>query len=180
MQLDGLTNEESQILTDLMHQVSFGKKELIIQEGARDDYTYFVEHGSVRSYVLRGGNPVTLGFSFEGDLVGSFLGTTGRQTARATVETLEPSVLVKISRQKLERLFESSVKLANWARKLAEKRLSEYDDYFTEYFWTDKETQYLKIMQEYPELLQRISLKELASFLNVTPQTLSRIRARVR
>lgn len=96
------------------------------------------------------------------------------------IETMEDTTLLKISRKVLEEIFSSSVEMANWGRRLMEKSLLEYEHYFIDYFWANKSIQYRMIMKEYPELLQRVSLKELASYLNVTPQTLSRIRAGLR
>ena len=77
-------------------------------------------------------------------------------------------------------LFAESVELANWGRRLVEKQLVECERYFTEYYWQDKKTQYLRLLGEYPDLLRRVPLKDLASYLDVTPQSLSRIRSRIR
>lgn len=101
-------------------------------------------------------------------------------TAKFTLETLEFSTLVKISRSHLEYLFLHSLELANWGRKLMEKTIQEYEHYFIEYYWADKGHQYQMLIKEFPQLLQRVSLKEIASYLNITPQSLSRIRAHLK
>ena len=56
-----LSTESIALLQEHMQLLSFEKKEVIIQEGQRDDYTYFVESGSVRAYVIREDKQVTLG-----------------------------------------------------------------------------------------------------------------------
>lgn len=157
-------------------QVSFASGEVIVNEGSRNGYVYFVEKGAVRGYVLRNGKEVTLFFGFEGDRIDTGFGPV----CPLIVETLEQTRLWKISRSRLEKLCEKSPQLANWGRRAAERKLSEYERYFTDYFWADKGTQYLILLRDYPGLLQRVSLKSLASYLNVTPQSLSRIRARLR
>ena len=131
--------------------ISFNKKEPIVQEGQRNDYIYFVEKGSVRGFIEREGKEFTLLFAF-----------------------------VKISRSHLEYLFLHSLELANWGRKLMEKTMQEYEHYFIEYYWADKGHQYQMLIKEFPQLLQRVSLKEIASYLNITPQSLSRIRAHLK
>ena len=61
-----------------------------------------------------------------------------------------------------------------------EKTIQEYEHYFIEYYWADKGHQYQMLIKEFPQLLQRVSLKEIASYLNITPQSLSRIRAHLK
>ncbi len=175
-----LPEDGIQLLWENVEVVSFRKKEVVVEEGGRDDFIYFVSSGSVRGYVCREGKERTFMFAFEGDVAGTVLGMTGRATARMNIETMEDTILLKISRKVLEEIFSSSVEMANWGRRLMEKSLLEYEHYFIDYFWANKSIQYRMIMKEYPELLQRVSLKELASYLNVTPQTLSRIRAGLR
>lgn len=175
-----LSTESITLLQEHMQLLSFDKKEVIIQEGQRDDYTYFVESGSVRAYVIREDKQVTLLFAFEGDCATTILGPSSTLTSNLTIETLEPTTLVRISRTRLEELFQRSLEIANWGRKLMEKTLLEYEHYFSEYYWMEKSTQYQVLMKEHPQLLQRVSLKEIASYLNITPQTLSRIRAQIK
>ena len=175
-----LSTESITLLQAHLQLLSFDKKEVIIQEGQRDDYTYFVESGSVRAYVIREDKQVTLFFAFEGDSATTILGPSNTLSSKLTIETLEPTTLVRISRTHLEQLFQQSLEIANWGRKLMEKTLLEYEHYFIEYYWMEKSTQYEILMKEHPQLLQRVSLKEIASYLNITPQTLSRIRAQIK
>ena len=160
--------------------ISFNKKEPIVQEGQRNDYIYFVEKGSVRGFIEREGKEFTLLFAFEGDMAATMPNLSQTPTAKFTLETLESSTLVKISRSHLEYLFLHSLELANWGRKLMEKTMQEYEHYFIEYYWADKGLQYQMLIKEFPQLLQRVSLKEIASYLNITPQSLSRIRAHLK
>ena len=157
----------------------YNKKEIVIREGHRDDYIYFVEKGSARGFVERGNKQISLLFAFEGDMATTISGLTGTRT-KFSIETLEATTLVKISRAHMENLFQHSIELANWGRKLMEKSMREYEHYFIEYYWIDKGRQYQMLIKEYPKLLQRVSLKEIASYLDITPQTLSRIRAHIK
>ena len=172
-----LSDDSVACLMGEMERVSYLKKECVLREGQWDDFVYFVESGSVRRYVLRGEKNVILSFVFEGDMAVAVPGFSGRTVSKCIVETLEDSILLRISRERLEGLFRKSLELANWGRCLVERYLLEHELYFMDYFWTDKGTQYRNLIKEYPQLLQRVSLKELASYLDVTPQSLSRIRA---
>lgn len=174
-----LSDTSLQLILEKMERITYLKKEIVVREGERDHYIYFVEQGSIRGYSFRNGKQVTLSFAFEGDMAATVPGYSNNTISKRTLETLENSVLMKIPRKEMALLFSHSIELANWGRLLVEKNLLEYEHYFLDYFWTDKKTQYLKFIKEYPQLLQRVSLKEIASYLNITPQTLSRIRAHI-
>lgn len=173
----GLSAEAVQQLMQYAERVPFGKKECVVREGARDDYVWFVETGSVRSYVMCGNKSMILRIAFEGDAATWTLGATESQTARITVETMEQSVLLRFPRRRMEEIFASSAELANWSRRLTEGMFRIIQDYFTDYSWQDKSKQYQYLLHKYPGLLQRVPLKDLAAYLFMTPQTLSRIRA---
>lgn len=175
-----LSSESTHLLLKDTERITFNKKEMVIHEGQRNDHIYFVEKGSVRVFIEREDKQLTLLFAFEGDMAATMPDLSRTPTAKFTLETLETSTLVKISRSHLEYLFLHSLELANWGRKLIEKSMQEYEHYFMEYYWVDKGHQYQMLIKEHPQLLQRVSLKEIASYLNITPQSLSRIRARIK
>ena len=172
------------------------RKEVIIEEGQRDPDVCFVAEGSVRTYVMREDKCVIFSFSFEGDPATSTLGTQPGGLSRQTIETMEPATLVRIPRARMDELFAGNAELADWgrrmaeeqlgivpgseARRMAEEQLRRHEDYFADYAWRDKREQYGRMLREYPQLLQRIALKDLAAYLFLTPQSLSRIRAGVK
>lgn len=174
-------NLSSQSVDELMSEMEeffYVKNDVVVSEGEREDYVYFVEVGFVRSFIEREGKEVMFSFSFEGDMITS---TSGNDSvSELTIVAVEDTTLFRISREQLERLYNKHIDLANWGRKIAEKALRAYDHFFINYYWADKSTQYAAMMKEYPQLIQSASLKDIASFLNVTPQSLSRIRANMK
>ena len=85
----------------------------------------------------------------------------------------------KISKKHFSKLCRESIVFANFGRELLEHQLSETEIYWTDYYWLDKKKQYQLMIKQQPQLLQRIPLAKIASYLNVTPQSLSRIRATI-
>ncbi|WP_418992432.1 Crp/Fnr family transcriptional regulator [Alistipes sp.] len=150
----------------------------VVREGERNPWVWFVEAGAVRTYVLREAKCVILQFAFEGEAAAAGFGS--EKSARYTIETLEPTTLVRFPRERLEALFAAEAELANWARRTVERTLRSHEDYFADYCWMDKGRQYERLLDEYPQLLRRVPLKDLASWLFITPQTLSRIRAEIK
>lgn len=161
-------------LLEKMEEVWFGKGEQVVTEGRRTDSVYFVKEGLARVYILRDGRDMTLWFTGEGEMLA---GST-EKVSPLNAEVLEDSVLLRISVGQLEELFGQSLELANWGRKLAEHYLSEYEHYFTYYSGTEARAQYERLMREYPDLIRKVPLKHIASYLQITPQSLSRIRAK--
>lgn len=168
-----LSDEAVQVLLEEAEEVRFTKNEQILTEGRRTDVVYFVKEGFARTYVLRDGKDLTLWFTAPGDMLSGAPVTTSVLNA----EVLENSVLLKFSARKLEMLFCQSLELANWGRKLAEHYLSTYEHYFIHYSYTDAKAQYERLLREYPDLIRKVPLKHIASYLQITPQSLSRIRA---
>lgn len=168
--------EDIDILLQNMEIVEFSKGETVIREGQYGRDVYFVRNGLTRTYILRDGKDLTLWFSGEGDMAVN----VPRGISVVNIEVLEDSVLLRIAQSRLEALFEQSLGLANWGRKLLEHYLSEYDHYFIDNSWTDAREQYEQLVKTEPVLLQKVPLKHIASYLQITPQSLSRIRAKIK
>ena len=157
-----------------------GLPEIIVEEGQRDQEIRFVTEGSARSYVMREDKCVILSFAFEGDPTSSTLGAWPGGISGHTIETMEPTTLVRLPREEIDRLFAADAELADWGRRMAEEQLRRHEEYFADFAWRDKSEQYKRVLREYPQLLQRIALKDLAAYLFLTPQSLSRIRAEIK
>ena len=176
----GLSERAAGVLMRHAAQSVHARKEIIVEEGQRDQEIRFVTEGSARSYVMREDKCVIFSFSFEGDPATSTLGTQPGGLSRQTIETMEPATLVRIPRARMDELFAGNAELADWGRRMAEEQLRRHEEYFADFAWRDKSEQYKRMLREYPQLLQRIALKDLAAYLFVTPQSLSRIRAEIK
>lgn len=171
-----LSNEGIELLFKYMEEEEFHKGSVVLSEGKREGRAYFIKSGLARAFVERDGKDVTLWFAGDGEM----LVLTSQEVSSVNVEVSEDSVLYCISRNRLNILFEQSLELANWGRCLLEKYLLEYERYFTDYSWTSAQQQYEDLVRHHPDLLQKVPLKHLASYLQITPQSLSRIRSKIK
>lgn len=176
----GLSERAAGVLMRHASQSVHARKEIIVEEGQRDQEIRFVTEGSARSYVMREDKCVILSFAFEGDPTSSTLGAWPGGISGHTIETMEPTTLVRLPREEIDRLFAADAELADWGRRMAEEQLRRHEEYFADFAWRDKSEQYKRVLREYPQLLQRIALKDLAAYLFLTPQSLSRIRAEIK
>ncbi|RHO71456.1 Crp/Fnr family transcriptional regulator [Parabacteroides sp. AF48-14] len=171
-----LSDEAIRKLTDEMEEVFIPKGGFSVYEGDRDPYVWFVKDGLTRSFVERDMRDVTLWFASSGEIVNM----SYREIAAYNLEMVEDTVLLRIPARRLEELCEQTLELANWMRKLLDYYLREYENYFINDSWSDAREQYENLLRTRPDLFQRVPLKHIASFLQITPQSLSRIRSSVK
>ena len=174
-----LSDEDISTLLEDMEMVCYSKGERLIDEGQKDLYLYFIEKGLVRSSILRDGKHLTITLAVEGEMSVFSPSLSEVRISKLIVDAIEDCVLWRISRTRMKELFNNSIAFANFGREIVENQLIQYEDYFTEYYSMDKKGQYRLMMKKYPYLLQRVSLGEIASWLNITPQSLSRIRGEI-
>ncbi|MEL5895379.1 Crp/Fnr family transcriptional regulator [Bacteroides sp. GD17] len=161
-----------------MTEVRFGKGELVIKEGERNTNFYLLKQGIWRAYYLTDGTENSLWFVGPGEAAFSSWGYVNGEASHVNIESVNDTIAYCIGKAELEALFASSIEMANFGRKIFEREILSVDSSTIAYGAppTAKE-RYMTLMEENPELLQDVPLKYLASYLYITPQSLSRIRA---
>ncbi|BDD03987.1 Crp/Fnr family transcriptional regulator [Aureibacter tunicatorum] len=173
-----ISGESFELLNACMSEESKSKGELLIKVGEIHNYIYFIKTGAMRSYFInKDGKEVTYWFGFEGDIAASLSNFIKSKPSMENIELLEDSVILKISRSKLLELYETNLELANFGRKIAEKALLEMEEQILLTQFTDAKSRYLKLINRFPEILQRVKLGHISSYLGITQVTLSRIRS---
>lgn len=168
-----VSDEAMQLLLDEMEEVPLAKGEFSVYEGDRDPYIWFVKSGLARAYVEREMRDITLWFASAHEPVN----ISYCDMAAYNLEMVEDTVMLRIYAVRMEQLCEQSLELSNWKRKLLDYYLRDFEDFFINYSWTDARNQYEKLLRLRPDLFQRVPLKHIASYLQITPQSLSRIRS---
>ena len=138
---------------------------------------YFIEKGITRSFILHNGKQITTWFSKEGDAACGSWDLYRNKVGFEYVETLEETTAYSVSIVQLNELYRSYIDLANWMRVLQQENFLRLQDiHIRRLNWSAKE-RYEHLIKECPELFQRVNLGYIASFLGITQQSLSRIRA---
>ena len=175
----GLFEKDIEILLEKFTKFSVPKREIILQEGQTDHYIYFVEKGIVKSTILREGREFIIFFALENDVPLSSPNLTESRQSLYTLEAVDTCILWRISRKDLTSLFRISYDLSNWGRVILQEWLTASSFYFSSIHWMSKKEQYQYLLEKMPRLVQRLSMKDLSSWLDITPQSLSRIRANI-
>lgn len=172
-------------LDDLVRLMSIGKlqhvskNEHFVREGEFSKKVGFIIKGLVRLYHLKDGEEYNLIFKQEFQLIASFESVILNQPSSYSFEALEDTTLIVYDYAKMEKLFEKHPKLERFGRYFMQHELAMAIKVFEKHLFFSPEDRYLKFIEENPQLLNRVPLKHLASFLGVTPVSLSRIRKRV-
>lgn len=94
-----------------------------------------------------------------------------------TIELLEDSVLYKMNLKQLHELYQQDLEVCNWARQFIEKEFVGTEHRLISSLSMTATERYLRLMKEKPEILQRVQLRHIASYLGISSEHLSRIRA---
>jgi CRP-like cAMP-binding protein len=158
--------------------VSRPKGTLLLREGQREDYAWVVLKGLIRSYYIKDDEEISSRFNQENQVVISVGSFYNRVPGYEFVETLEDCLLARIHYDELQELYRSFPEFNYHARILTEYyfTLSEQRLYLLRKQKADARYRYF--LEHYPEWLQRVPLRHIATFLGMNLETLSRIRSR--
>jgi CRP-like cAMP-binding protein len=171
-----LTKEELNALLAYCELRRFDKKKIIVEEGEVDNYLSMVVQGLVRKYIRVRKNEATLQLATEGHVIHAELSYLTRTPSTVIVETLEPTVLISIQYSKMEEALEKYPQGERLGRLILTWMYVKKDERrFTELSKTVRE-RFTDYLAENPHMLQRVPQKYLASYLNIKPETFSRLK----
>lgn len=164
-------------LKGIVEEVARPKGFILLQSNKIEPYLYLLKKGIVRAYAHHEGNEITFWFGQEGDAILSMRSYVEGKESYEDIELLEPCELYRIPFEQLQQLYRNDIHIANWGRKLAEKELVKTEDRLISAQAKTATQRYTDLLKHHPELIQRVQLSHIASYLGITPVSLSRIRA---
>lgn len=173
----GIAQQDTEELLSMMEQIDYKRGEILMHEGEICSDFYIIKSGIWRGYYMNDGNDTSLWFAYEGEVIFSTSGYISNKPSMVSIEAMTNSTLYRISKNELEKFFYSSISRANMGRLIFEKEFLSVEEKLVDTGIPQAKERYLKLLEKDPELLQHVPLKHIASYLYVTPQSLSRIRA---
>ncbi|GAB3638578.1 Crp/Fnr family transcriptional regulator [Hymenobacter arcticus] len=165
-------------LTAATQREQLPAREWLLRPGQVAQRLYFIEEGLVRGYALHAGQEVSSWFMREGDFVISIVSFLTQQPSTEYLELLEPSVLYSIGYAQLAELYRAFPEFNYVGRVLTERYYVQSEQRAHQLRTLPAAERYARLVKDYPNLLQRVPLKQLASHLGISPETLSRLRAK--
>lgn len=162
-----------------LEKIDFQKGDLLEKEGEVSQYLYYFAEGSARSFYSRNNRDITVSFTLDGEFVTAMHSFITRKPSYENIEALEKSQAYRISHDTLEQMFVDFPETEKAYRLILEEYyiVLEEQQIFSK-FKTAKE-RYLELMEYRPKVIQKASVGHIASYLDMSIETLSRIRAKI-
>lgn len=173
-----LTDEEKKAMISLDIFRTFKKGTILLKEGQHSVNGYFVLKGCIRTFYIIDGEEKTTEFYSKMEGVTPIC-VLNKQPSEYYISCVEDSI-VTVSNPDMEvEIFERFPKFESLCRILSEQLLAKSQSSFDEFKTSSPEKRYLNLLENRPDLLQRVPQHQLASYLGITPQSLSRMRTRL-
>lgn len=149
---------------------------VLLREGDVAEHVFFVRTGALRTFTTPKGRDVTFQFFFEGEGVASFESFHSGTPSRFSVQAIEPSTVIRLSRETVERLTAKGGVASDVLREHFARRLTFYMRRVESLITEPAVERYQRLRTESPEVVARVHQHYLASYLGITPVSLSRLR----
>lgn len=170
-------DEKNAIISlDLFRMVDKGT--VLLKEGQHSDVGYFVLNGCIRTYYMLDGDERTTAFYTEMEGLTPIC-VIDKTPSEYYVSCVEDTILAAATAEMETEMFNNFPKFETLCRMVSEELLARQQIDFDEFKTSSPEKRYLNLMHKRPDLIQRVPQHQLASFLGITPQSLSRIKARI-
>jgi CRP-like cAMP-binding protein len=176
-----LTEEEfNQYLLPVTKVRKFSKKEVITRAGDIEHHFNFIVKGLVRKYYKKGHQEINTQISLEDHLILSQESFHSRTASEYVIEAIEPTVMVSITHDDLEKVYGQSHKMEHLGRLVVTYAMIIKDRWQMQMVKMTPRERFLNFVTRNPELMQRVPQKYLASYLNIKPETFSRFKHLIR
>jgi len=174
-----LSDEETKILIENMDIKEIKKGEYLVKKGQRNQDSYFVLSGLLREFKLKNEEEITTDFYTEDQWIIYFNSFEENPVAENYLICDETSFVVVGNEKKAQELFQQFPRLETISRAVMETVFAEKQKTLTAYLTDSPEQRYLTLLKERPDLLQRVPQYQIASYIGVKPESLSRIRKKI-
>lgn len=176
--LTSFSNESWKLLQPALTQKKFKKNELLLKEGQICNSLFYIDNGYCKSYYEMDGIVKNTGFYFENEIATNVHSFGSGRNSEFNIIACEPLTTVIFDKEKLFNISKQIIEVETLGRnciRLFATKQEEFSNLFKLYSAQER-LEYIEV--KYPEMIQRVPLSQLASFLGVARETLSRIRKR--
>jgi CRP-like cAMP-binding protein len=154
----------------------FEKKSIVTGKGEVERYVNFVAMGLVRKYLPVRNREITIQLASEGHIIHSDISFHFRSPSSSVVETIEPTVFFSISYDSLQEAYDRFPRAERLGRLLISDLFVKKDNRYFDQLRKNTRERFLEYVRTHPQLLQRVPQKYIASYLNIKPETFSRLK----
>jgi len=170
------TNPEGINYKNIFIEKEIPAKTTLLQEGDISKYLYFIRKGCLRMWFNNDGKDITFQFFFEKQAVSSIESFMNGKPSLFNIESIEPSKFICISKKNFDNLMESHPEIKDGFQKILIKRMENYAKLFLSRIKDNPQKRYENLIKNNPEIIERVPQHYIASYLGITPISLSRIK----
>ncbi|MCG7857255.1 Crp/Fnr family transcriptional regulator [Flavihumibacter sp.] len=172
-----LNADEKEFVIEKFHSRLFRKRQYLLQEGDICMQLYFVVRGCLRMYKIdEKGNTHIIQFAAENYWINDLGSYHGQKPSALNIDALEDTVVLQISRDDLIALYMQAPKFDRIFRVLLEKSFIRLQERLLQNISSTADERYQSFLEIYPHLMNRLSQVQIAAYLGITPEFLSRLR----
>ena len=172
-----MTHDELDVLESILVPMKFGKNEMILKEGEVCENIYYIDRGVIRQFYFKNGKEVTEHLGSDRSIFMCIESLFLETPTHLQVETIEPSVIYALPKHRLEQVALHNVNIQILYRKILEESLILSQVHADLVRFETAGDRYKKMCKLMPQVVLRAPLVYIASYLQMTPETLSRVRA---
>ena len=163
---------------DIFIERKIESKTVLLNAGEIANYVHFVKKGCLREWFNKDGKDITFQFFMEGQPVASIDSFMNGEPSLFSIESIEPSIIISVRKDDFEKLFSVYPELKDIFQNFIFQRFRNYTQLFLARITDTPKERYDDLIKNKPEIIKRIPQHYIASFLGITPVSLSRIRNR--
>lgn len=164
-------------INSIVKEINVSKNTILVNHKERCRNLFFIQKGLVRGYYYDEGKEITNWFAQEEEFATSFYSFITNEPSTETIEALEDCQLIQISSNDLQELYKKFPETERIGRIITENYYIKLEERFLNIQFRSAKERYQNLLLKNPSLLQRASLGQIATYLGITQETLSRIRA---
>ena len=164
-------------LNSVSKTLKAGKGKVLLNIDERCNHLYFIESGLIRGYYFDEGKEITNWFAQEGEFATCFYSFIAKEKAFENIQAIEDVVLTQLSYADLQNIYRHFPETERIGRIITENYYIKLEERLLSIQFKTAKERYENLFEKNPHLLQRASLGQIATYLGITQETLSRIRA---
>lgn len=164
---------------DLFEEISVKSKTVLLREGEIAKKIFFVKEGCLRIWQSYKGKEITFQFFFENDMVASIESLKHKTPSACNIETIEPTKLFVLTKKNFDLLFNENPNVKDYVAEKIFKRFCHYSRLHLAFLKNNPIERYKELLATELRIIQRIPQHYIASYLGITPVSLSRIRNKI-
>ena len=162
----------------MLRRVEFPARSYLLREGEIPRKIFFIQKGCLRTAISSHGKDITTQFFLEGSAVASIEAFRTNCPSSISIRAVEQTTVLVLLKRNFDRILHDFPEVKDLLLELAFRRFMDYSRLFTSYLTQTPRQRYLALLKEHPEIVERIPQHYIASYLGITPVSLSRIRNR--